>query len=188
MNVAPGQVDHWKLIGPVVPENLEDRRVLDVGPGGEDPCSRAIRSRSAVTVASWNPSDERPAEEGVFDLVVCRDSLNATAHPANLLSDIWHLTAVDGTLLLECRVMTAVDLSIYARFVEAAVGVGEAEWLPGRLALRWSVETSGFDVDRWIDSPGLEAGSGEASAYLAATRVARPPALDISIPEPAEDE
>jgi hypothetical protein len=185
MSAAKRQVDHWKVLEQEVPEDLVGKKVLDLRRDGGDAASTEIGSRGAASLRSWDGAQALGDAEGTFDLVVCREALNGTAHPANLLSDIWHATAEGGALLLECRVMTAVELSMYARFVEAASGIGDTEWLPGRLALRWSVETSGFGFVRWLDPEALEPVLGEAHAYLLATRVARPPALDISIPEPA---
>ena len=173
---------HWELIAGEVPGDLSGCKVLDVRPEA-DPVSAEIESRKATSVWVWDGAEDLPADAGGFDLVLCREALNRTAHPANFLSRLWAATAEGATLVIQCRAMTPVDLSMYARFVEAATGSGQFEWLPGRLAFRWLVETSGFDIDRWIDSPALAAGPGEGDAYLVATRVARPPALDVSIPE-----
>ena len=52
--------------------------------------------------------------------------------------------------------------------------------MPGRLALRWSVETSGFDVERWLESGG-EA-EPTVDAYLVAKRTERYPALVLATP------
>jgi hypothetical protein len=173
---------HWERIAGEVPGDLSGRKVLDVR-SEADPVSAEIESRKGTDLRVWDGAEDLPADAGGFDLVLCREALNRTAHPANFLSRLWAATAEGATLVIQCRVMTPVDLSMYARFVEAATGGGEFEWLPGRLAFRWSVETSGFDIERWIDSPALAAGPGEGDAYLVATRVARPPALDVSIPE-----
>jgi hypothetical protein len=173
---------HWEWIAGDVPGDLSARKVLDIRPEA-DPVSVEIESRNATDVRVWDGAEVLPADAGGFDLILCREALNRSAHPANFLSRLWAATAEAATLVIQCRVMTPVDLSMYARFVEAATGAGEFEWLPGRLAFRWSVETSGFDIDHWIDSPALAAGPGEGDAYLVATRAARPPALDVSIPE-----
>lgn len=173
---------HWEHIASALPTDLADRKVLDVRPAA-DSISEQIGSLGAKEVQVWDGTGELPTDAGPFDLVLCRETLNGTAYPANFLSRLWAATTVGATLVIQSRVMTAVDLSMYARFVDARTGDGEFEWLPGRLAFRWSVETSGFDIDRWIDSPGLIVDPGEGDAYLVATRVARAPAVVTSTPE-----
>jgi len=178
---------HWSVLGPEVPEDLAGRLVLDVSDPGLaiDGSSEALLARGAREVVRWQPPGdiERDPSEG-FDFVYCRDTLQRDPHPMNFLSRLWHLTAEGATLLLESRVIPAPEQSRYARFVAGAAGGDSSpEWLPGRLALRWSVETSGFDVGRWLPSPAGEPKDAQAvSAYLRATRVARQPALDLAIP------
>lgn len=173
---------HWELIAGAVPGDISGRKILDIRPEA-DPVSAELEARKATDIRVWDGAEDLSADADSFDLVVCREALNRTAYPANFLSRLWAATAEGATLVIQCRVMTPVDLSVYARFVEAATGDGEFEWLPGRLAFRWLVETSGFDIDHWIDSPALAVGPGQGDAYLVATRVARAPALDVSIPE-----
>jgi hypothetical protein len=187
MSASPQSSDasYWVLLGAELPTDLAERRVLDVAPAGDpDRVSAELASRGAAELVRWDPAAELAAGPGHFDLAICRGLMQRTPHPANLLSRLWAAIAEGGTLLLESRVMTEVERSRYAMFNAAGAGLGDSEWLPGRLALRWSVETSGFDFDRWLASPGLAPGPGEASVCLAATRTARPPSLDIAIPAP----
>jgi hypothetical protein len=88
-------------------------------------------------------------------------------------------------LFLHARVLTDPQESTYARFGAARVDKGDTEWLPGRLALRWTIETGGFDLDRWIEAGGTEPG-GEADAYLRAVRTPRTPALVLATPVPVD--
>jgi hypothetical protein len=176
---------HFERLAGDLPADLARRKVLDIRPAA-DRVSEELAAREAEDVRAWDGAEELPADAGGFDLVVCREALNRTAYPANFLSRVWAAAADGATLLIQCRVMTATDLSMYANFVDARLAKGEFEWMPGRLAFRWLVETSGFDIDRWIDSPALEAGPGQGDAYLLAIRVARPPALDFSIPQSAD--
>lgn len=184
MNDATAGAHHERFAA-ALPAELTGRKVLDIRPDA-DPISAELGSRGAEEVRVWDGAEELPGDAAGFDLVVCREALNRTAYPANFLSRIWAASAEGAELLIQCRVMTPSDLSMYARFVEVRTGDGRFEWLPGRLAFRWSVETSGFDIDNWIDSPALEASPGEGDAYLVATRAARTPALDFSIPESAD--
>jgi hypothetical protein len=177
---------HLERFAGALPDDLAGRKVIDVRPEA-DPVSAELGSRGADDVRVWDGAGELAADAGGFDLVICREALNRTAYPANFLSRLWAGTVEGGTLIIQCRVMTPVDHSMYARFVEARTGTGELEWVPGRLAFRWSVETSGFDIDRWLDSPALAAGPGEGDTYLLATRVGRAPALDVSIPESPDE-
>ena len=182
---------HWAILGPEVPEDLADRRVLDIGDPslGIDDASEALLERGAREVVRWEPPAdlERDSGEG-FDLVYCRDTLQRDPRPMNFLSRLWHLTAEGAALLIESKVIPTSEQSRYARFVAgAAAGDSSPEWLPGRLALRWSVETSGFDVDRWLPSAATEPKDSDAiSAYLQATRVARQPAIDLAIPDSSQ--
>jgi hypothetical protein len=133
----------------------------------------------------WNPLAGESRPDGSFDLIVCVATIEADPHPANLLLALWELMPVGATLLLHSRVLTDPAQSAYARFVAAHAAGGESEWLPGRLALRWTVETNGFDVARWIDA-GSSAPRGEDDAFLVATRTARTPSLVLATPVPVD--
>ncbi len=183
---GPGQgnqASSWGVLAAAVPEDLAGRRLLDVGPGGEpDSLSAELAGRGAEAILRWDPAEPLGAEATGFDLIVCREVLQASPHPANLLNRIWEAGSEGAVLLLHSRVLADVEKSMYAQFVAASAGLGDTEWLPGRLALRWSVETSGFDVDRWLAGGEGAAGALEASACLQATRTARTPALQLATP------
>jgi hypothetical protein len=167
----------WARLMAELPEDLGERRVLVVG--GAGPGESELEKAAAVT--RWDPSGAEPRPTGPFDLVVAIGALQADPHPANLLSALCDLTAPEAVLLLHSRVLTDPEQSMFARFVGAA----GSEWLPGRLALRWTVETNGFDIDRWID-PGPSEPRGEGDAYLRATRNGRIPALVLATPIPVD--
>jgi hypothetical protein len=137
----------------------------------------------ATDAVRWDPAEEGTRPDGPFELVVCVESIQARPHPANLLLALWEAMPVGGMLLLHSRVLTDPARSAYASFVAADAGVGDSEWLPGRLALRWTVETNGFDIDRWIDA-GSEA--IEDDALLAVIRTDRTPSLVSSTPTPVD--
>jgi SAM-dependent methyltransferase len=108
-----------------LPEGLDPARLLEVD------------DRAAVA---------GPA--GSFDFVLCHDPLRFSPDPAALLSELWRLAASGGVLLLEAEVLPGSEHSAYARFVPPDHrGPG---WVPGRLALRWLVESCGFDLECWL--------------------------------------
>jgi SAM-dependent methyltransferase len=120
-----------------LPEGLDDSRLLE------------------VTATLELPS------EGEFDFVLCRNVIRTTANPMALLNELWQLTSPGAILLLEAEVLIEPTHSRLARFVPAA------GWVPGRLTLRWMLEVSGFDVERWLDE------EGDPTSSLAALRAVR---------------
>lgn len=181
MTGATRQTDRssWARLGSELPAGHADRRVLVVGPdaggaGGID-----------AATARWDPLGTESPPAGPSDLVVCAEAIHATPHPANLLAAIWELLVPGGTLFLHSRVLTDPEQSMFARFVAAKAEAGDTEWLPGRLALRWTVETNGFDIERWIDAGSSRPHGGE-DAYLAAVRTERTPRLVLSTPTPVD--
>ena len=168
----------WVRLGAELPSDLGKRRVLVVGPGGE---SDGLAVEKAAAVERWDPTGSVPRPAGPFDLFISAGALQADPHPANLMTAFSDVAAPGATLLLHSRVLTDPEQSMYARFVGADAGVGGSEWLPGRLALRWTVETNGFDIERWIDA-GPADPRGEGDAYLLATRNERTPALILATP------
>jgi hypothetical protein len=183
-NPATGKAP-WSVLGPEVPDDLAGKRVLEIQGGGESEATEALRGRGAAELVRWRFPEplENPGEP--FDLAYCAGALQGDPHPMNLLTRIWHLTRTGGTLLLESQVLTATEISRYGLFVNDPGGA--SRWVPGRLALRWMVESSGFDVDRWIDEGARGADAPEAaSASLRATRTDRAPALDLANPHNQE--
>lgn len=138
--------------------------------GGEGLLVVSPAPATAIDAATvrWDPCGSAPPPQGTFARVLCAEAIQAGSHPANLLVALWEMMPVGGTLFLHSRVLTELAHSAFARF-------GSTEWLPGRLALRWTVETNGFDFDRWIDAGPSRFGDGDA--YLVAIRSERIPAL-----------
>jgi hypothetical protein len=180
---------HWDILGPEIPADLSGQRVLEIGPGGElgDPAD-PFRDRGALEVVRWeSPEGPGPAASDPFDLLYCRDAIQRTAHPMNFLSRLWHLSGEGAILLLQSRVLPGPESSQYARFISAGTaGDSPSEWLPGRLALRWSVETSGFDIERWLPGANGAPDDLEPSTYLRAIRSHRQPAVDLATPAGSE--
>lgn len=169
----------WARLGAELPNDLGGRRVLVVGSG------EGLDVEKAAAVVCWDPAGTTPRPDGPFDLIVSAGAIQATGHPANLLTAFCDIAAPGAILLLHSRVLTDPKQSAYARFVAAYARLGETEWLPGRLALRWTVETNGFDVERWIDA-GPSEPRGEGHAFLIATRNERTPALILATPIPVD--
>ena len=65
-----------------------------------------------------------------------------------MLQRLRTVTAPGGTLLFGSMMLASAELSEYARFVPGSF-YGDATWwwVPGRLCMRWMLETSGFVVD-----------------------------------------
>lgn len=180
---------HWDVLGAEVPDDLAGVRVLDVGGAGDHvPSSAPFHDRGAADVIRCRvPSDLEGNIGADFGLVYCRDSLQLDPHPMNLLTRLWHVTDPEAVLLLESRILSDSEQSRYGRFVAAEEGEDSpAHFVPGRLALRWMVEVSGFDVDRWLPSEARADDRCQVSAYLRGTRVARQPALDLATPARSE--
>lgn len=154
-----------------LPDDLTGMRVLAIvaeGDAAKNPTD-GIASRGAAHVETAAP--QALPEDGDFGLFLCRDALRVTPHPMALLTDLRRLAAPGATLLLEAEVLPDSERSQYARFIEDGPRRG---WIPGRLALRWMVETAGFDVERWLEEPGADDVSPRA--HLRAVRAERAPA------------
>lgn len=159
-----------------LPERIEGWRVLEIG-GGE---THFGGLGAAEVVALAEPSETDELGGAGFDLVHCSAALDSDLHPLSTYAWIWRLLKPEGTLIAGSRVLADSERSQYARFLSAAEnGSGRPRWLPGRLALRWIVEVSGFDFDRWLAGPEQLGGKKEPVAYLQAQRAERPPALDL---------
>ena len=165
----------WLGLGEELPADLGGMRVLDIGcNAGYDPFMFALRGPDYVlgcepfefieqarflqrvygTDIDFRPlgwQDLDPAEHGTFDLVHCHGVLYHDMHPLALLQRIRELLAPGGTLYLGSMMLADPELSEYARFVPGAYhGDPTWWWVPGRLAMRWMLESAGFDVRRQL--------------------------------------
>ncbi|MET0557135.1 MAG: hypothetical protein ABW065_00480 [Solirubrobacterales bacterium] len=150
-------------------------RVLEVG--GSDGEEYFGRLGAAEFVSLPQPSESLSANTP-FDLVHCSADLETELHPLSVYAWLRTLVAPGGMLLAGSSVLAEAAHSQYAEYVSAG-DPAAARWLPGRLAFRWMVEVSGFDVRNWLDDPP-PSGDGQPRAYLLATAVERVPALDLS--------
>jgi hypothetical protein len=173
----PHSADIWGVEGAQLPESLDGWRVLEIGAG---PGEQAYAARGAAeTVICDEPSESLQAEPGQFDLIHCSVAVATELHPLAVGAWLWRLGAPDCTLVYGGVALADPELTAMAK-LERESGNAERRWrwLPGRMALRWMVENSGFDVDRWIgERPGTE---GQVQLYLQARRVDRLPGLDLN--------
>jgi SAM-dependent methyltransferase len=178
MSARPDQSTSLGAIeGARLPERLEGWRVLEVG--GDGSGGEHFAEMGAAFESCPEPTHGGSLDEGRFDLVHCSAELDSGLHPLSVYAWIWGLLRPDGVLLVGSRVLAEPAQSQYARFVPAGgTDARVSRWLPGRLALRWMVEVSGFEFDRWLDDAD-DALEGEVVAALQAVRVARQPALDL---------
>lgn len=191
----------WVVLDDVLSDDLSGTTVLDVGSNaGYDPFMFSRRGADRVLACEpfefieqahflesiyktgvdfqrigWQDLDR--ASHGTFDLVHCHGVLYHEPNPMGLLARLWQMTAPGGTLLLGSMMLADPTLSEYARYVPLSYyGDPTWWWVPGRLALRWMVETAGFDVDAAFgESPGPPGEFPTINGYVRGTRVERPP-------------
>lgn len=158
-----------------LPETLEGWRVLAVGEVG---ASRTHLEGLGVTdFTSVEAPSEADLGDGGFDLALCGSEAGAGVHPLALYAWLRRSLRPDAVLVAGSRIIPDPKLSQYARFVPAATPEQASRWLPGRLAFRWMVEVSAFDLVTWLDDGD---GATETEAYLQARAVEREPALDLA--------
>jgi tRNA (mo5U34)-methyltransferase len=194
--------DHrWVVLGDALPDDLSGKRVLDVGSNaGYDPFMFSRRGadyvlgcepfefieqalflesiyKTGVDFQRIGWQDLDPAVHGTFDLVHCHGVLYHEPNPMGLLGRLWQLTAPGGTLLLGSMMLEDPTLSEYARYVPLSYyGDPTWWWVPGRLALRWLIETAGFDVaEAFGESPGPPGEFPTINGYVRGIRADRPP-------------
>jgi tRNA (mo5U34)-methyltransferase len=102
----------------------------------------------------WQRLD--PSAHGTFDLIHCHGVLYHEAHPMLMLQRLRPMLADGGTLLFGSMMLASAEMSEYARFVPGAYyGDPTWWWVPGRLAMRWMLESAGFKVEEEFGiSPG----------------------------------
>jgi tRNA (mo5U34)-methyltransferase len=190
------RIDHrWQGLRAHVPD-VEGRRVLDVGSNaGYDPFMFKLLGAAEVMACEpfqfikqmeflesvyqtgirpcqmrWQELD--PERDGRFDLVHCHGVLYHEVHPMVLLERLRAMLTDDGVLLFGSMMLADPELSECARFVPGAYYNDPSWWwVPGRLAMRWMLETAGLRVQEEF---GLSAGPpGEfptVNGYFSAVR------------------
>jgi tRNA (mo5U34)-methyltransferase len=186
----------WRELRPHLPQ-IAGRRVLDIGSNaGYDPFMFKLLGASDVMACEpfqfirqmeflesvyrsgirpcqmrWQELD--PELHGRFDLVHCHGVLYHEVHPMVLLERLRAMLVDDGTLLFGSMMLADPELSECARFVPGSYYNDPSWWwVPGRLAMRWMLETVGLAVEEEFGlSPGPPGEFATVNGYFRARRV-----------------
>jgi SAM-dependent methyltransferase/predicted O-methyltransferase YrrM len=175
-------------------EEIAGRSVLDVGSGaGFD--SFMFRLRGAGRVLACEPSqaieqarflesiyhtgvefskldwrDLDPAVQGRFDFVHCHRALEYEPDVMGLLSRLRAMVGDGGTLLFSALLHSSSERSEYLRFIPGSYGGDAGRWLvPGRLAMRWMLEVTGFEAEELALDEGPRAEFPTVVGYFRGT-------------------
>lgn len=167
----------WAPAAAELPESLEGWRVLEVGSGAAEGGLDKRGAEDIVTVA-W-PSEDI-ADPGPYHLAYLAAGLDGELHPLSVGAWLWWHLHTGGTLVLEGTVLSDPELTAFADFIVDPDDSDQRwRWVPGRLALRWMVENSGFDAVVWLgERPGKEPRTTEVR--LQAVKGERGPAVDLA--------
>jgi len=168
----------WATLGDYVPD-LSGKRVLDVGSNaGYDPfmfkllgaaevmaCepfafieqARFLETiyQSGVTLHNigWQGLDA--GDHGQFDLVHCNGVLYHEPNPLGMLLRLRSMLSADGEMLFGSMLHGSAEQSEDKRFVPDAQAEDKTWWfVPGRLAMRWMLEVTGFRVEELFVGEG----------------------------------
>jgi SAM-dependent methyltransferase len=153
-------------------DDLSGKRVLDVGSNaGYDPFMFKLRGAEKVLACEpfefvhqarflesiyrtgiefrqigWQQLD--PQVDGLFDFVHCHGVLYHEPNPLGMLLRLRSMLAPAGEMLFGSMLHASAEKSEYLRFVPDAYAGDRTWWfVPGRLAMRWMLETAGFEVE-----------------------------------------
>ena len=184
----------WRNLRPHLPR-IEGMRVLDVGSNaGYDPFMfKMLGAAEVMACEPWGDfihqmqflegiyktgiracqlgwQELSPEEHGTFDLVHCHGVLYHEMHPVALLQRLRSMLSDEGTLLLGSMMLASAELSEYARYVPGSYyGDPTWWWVPGRLALKWMLESVGLRVEELFGVSNGPAGEFETiNGYLRA--------------------
>jgi len=192
----------WRTLDEHVGE-LKGKRVLDVGSnagydsfmlklGGAEEivaCEPAAfihqaqflesiyRTRIDFRQIGWEQLD--PDELGRFDLVHCNGLLNHEPNPLGMLLRLRSMLADDGEMLFGSMLHASGEQSEYIRFVPDAYAGDKTWWfVPGRLAMRWMLEVSGFEAEDLTVTEGPRGEFRTLNGYFRARPVTVVPELE----------
>lgn len=159
----------WVGLGREMPPSLAGKRVLDVGSNaGYDAfmfkrlgaehvmaCEPFAFHRQALFLESiyhsgvdfqnigWQQLNAK--KHGLFDIIHCNGVLYHEPNPLQTLVRLRQMLAPGGEIFLGTIMLADPELSEYARFVPGTYfGDPSWWWVPGRLCVRWMLETAGF--------------------------------------------
>jgi SAM-dependent methyltransferase len=192
----------WRVLREHVPD-IAGRRVLDIGSNaGYDPFMFKLLGAAEVMACEpfafirqmeflesiyhtgiqpcqmrWQELD--PDTHGRFDVVHCHGVLYHEVHPMALLERLRAMLTDGGTLIFGSMMLADPELSEHARFVPGAYfGDPSWWWVPGRIAMRWMLETVGLQVGEEFGlSPGPPGEFATVNGYFRATRGEPDPGL-----------
>lgn len=159
----------WMGLSGHVPD-LSGKRILDVGSNaGYDPFMFHLRGaeeilacepfefhdqalflesiyRTGIDFQQIGWQDLDPEQHGKFDLIHCHGVLYHEPHPMAMLVALRRMLAAGGTMLFGSMMLASAELSEHIRFVPTSY-YGDPTWwfVPGRLAMRWMLEATGFE-------------------------------------------
>jgi SAM-dependent methyltransferase/predicted O-methyltransferase YrrM len=205
----------WQMLD----EHLDDlagKRVLDVGSNaGYDPFMFNLRGadeviacepfafvhqakflesiyQTGIDIRQIGWQQLNPEELGRFDLVHCNGVLYHEPNPLGMLLRLRSMLADDGQMLFGSMLHGSGEQSQYIRFVPDAYAGDRTWWfVPGRLAMRWMLEVSGFAVEELSVSEGPRGEFRTVNVYFRARPAdvapelvdERPPATHQALPQ-----
>jgi tRNA (mo5U34)-methyltransferase len=202
--VVPGvwrNDQRWESIEELVPA-LDGKRVLDVGSNaGYDPFMFKLRGAAEVLACEpfefihqarflesiyrtgidfqqigWQQLDNE--KQGVFDFVHCHGVLYHEPNPLGMLLRLRSMLAADGEMLFGSMMHASAEQSEYIRFVPDAYAGDRTWWfVPGRLAMRWMLEVTGFEVEELTLAEGPRGEFRTVNGYFLAKPTAIVPEL-----------
>jgi SAM-dependent methyltransferase len=168
----------WESLDQYVGD-LKGKRVLDVGSNaGYDPFMFKLRGADDVLACEpfefihqarfleevyctgvdfqqigWQQLDAHV--HGRFDLVHCHGVLYHEPNPIGMLLRLRSMLADGGEMLFGSMLHASPDKTEYIRFVPDAYAGDKTWWfVPGRLAMRWMLEVTGFEVEELLLAEG----------------------------------
>jgi tRNA (mo5U34)-methyltransferase len=185
--------------------DLSGKRVLDVGSNaGYDPFMFKLRGAREVLACEpfefvhqarflesiyhtgvdfrqigWQQLD--PSEHGRFEYVHCHGVLYHEPNPLGMLLRLRSMLTDDGEMLFGSMLHASAEQTEYIRFVPDAYAGDKTWWfVPGRLAMRWMLEVTGFEVEEVLLAEGPRGEFRTLNGYFLARPAEIAPELDKS--------